>query len=484
MDVIKKTIKMSDMSDTSSKKSRRQVSHEQDIQNSSVLCNVVANVVVVAADVELRQRRLRRKRTRNVVRKCRVHRVRKRRFVEDIYKELGPVFFRRAYRMRYRTFKTLAEELRPYIVSACRQKEEGVPSRGIPNGPILPDVRLACAIRWFSAASSYDLMTTYGTGHTDTINSYWYVVDAINRHPKFKIEYPKDHDQQRRIAQGFQNVSRAGFNCCAGAIDGILIWIHKPSKKDCKDVGCDTGKFRCGRKKKYGLNCQAVCDVRGRILDISIMYPGSTSDCLAFEGMSLFRDLEEGLLAPGLCLFGDSAYLNAPYMATPYTGVSGGTKDSYNFYHSQLRIRIECTFGMLTHRWAILRSAIPMNVGIAKTVALVVALAKLHNYCIDADERDIASNTARDEWNSEVNGAVPLAPVDEDLQHAGNEVIPEQLLHGGHHFDDIGTAGRRTRQRRYQRTANGAPLPRESLHSHIASIGVTRPTARPTTTRR
>ena len=47
---IKKTIKMSDMSDTSSKKSRRQVSHEQDIQNSSVLCNVVANVVVVAAD--------------------------------------------------------------------------------------------------------------------------------------------------------------------------------------------------------------------------------------------------------------------------------------------------------------------------------------------------------------------------------------------------------------------------------------------------
>ena len=82
----------------------------------------------------------------------------------------------------------------------------------------------------------------------------------------------------------------------------------------------------CGRKKKFGLNCQAVCDVRGRILDISIIYPGSTSDCLAFEGMSLFRDLEGGLLAPGLCLFGDNAYLNSSYMATPYSGVSGGTK--------------------------------------------------------------------------------------------------------------------------------------------------------------
>ncbi len=133
----------------------------------------------------------------------------------------------------------------------------------------------------------------------------------------------------------------------------------------------------------FGLvNCQAVCDVRGRILDVSIMYPGSTSDCLAFKGMSLFCDLEKGLLAPGLCLFGDNAYMNSTYIATPYSGVSGGTKDSYNFYHSQLRIRIDYAFGMLTHRWAILRSAISMNVSIATTVALVVALAKLHIYCI------------------------------------------------------------------------------------------------------
>jgi hypothetical protein len=98
--------------------------------------------------------------------------------------------------MRYRTFKALADELPPYIVAASGRKKEGCPSRFFSNGPILPDVRLACAIHWLSAASSYDLMTMFGTGHTDTIKSYWYVVDAINCHPKFKIEYPKDHDQQ------------------------------------------------------------------------------------------------------------------------------------------------------------------------------------------------------------------------------------------------------------------------------------------------
>jgi hypothetical protein len=38
--------------------------------------------------------------------------------------------------------------------------------------------------------------------------------------------------------------------------------------------------------------------------------------------------------------FGDNAYLNTPYMATPFTNVAGdpnrAAEDSYIFYHSQL----------------------------------------------------------------------------------------------------------------------------------------------------
>jgi hypothetical protein len=161
----------------------------------------------------------------------------------------------------------------------------------------------------------------------------------------------------------------------------MLIWVHRPRERDCVESGCScAGKFFCGLRKKFGLNCQAVSNFRGRILDISMIYSGSTSDCLAFEGMTLFQKLENGILAPGLCLFGDNAYLNTSYMTTPYAAVSGGSKDAaYNFYHSQLRIRIECTLGIFTHRWSILRSAIPMNVSVRKTVALVICLAKLHN---------------------------------------------------------------------------------------------------------
>lgn len=83
-------------------------------------------------------------------------------------------------------------------------------------------VRLACALCCFASGSpAYDLMTTYGIGHTDTFNSVWYAVDAVNRHPRFNIEYPDNLDKQRSIAQGFTKVSSTGFVCCAGAVDGI-----------------------------------------------------------------------------------------------------------------------------------------------------------------------------------------------------------------------------------------------------------------------
>jgi hypothetical protein len=45
---------------------------------------------------------------------------------------------------------------------------------------------------------------------------------------------------------------------------------------------------------RFGLNCQAVSDSRGRLLDLSMMYPGSASDYLPFEGLALHERLKNG----------------------------------------------------------------------------------------------------------------------------------------------------------------------------------------------
>jgi hypothetical protein len=121
-----------------------------------------------------------------------------------------------------------------------------------------------------------------------------------------------------------------------------------------------------------------------------------------------------------------------------------------------------------------------VNITIQKTVALVIALAKLHNFCIDADDgnSDLAS-TANDEWNTELNGGVPMVDIVLQGDSSEDAIIPEQLLDVGHHNDDIGgSIGRYNRQRRYNNISDnsGVPLPRDRLHSYIETIGMTRPT--------
>ena len=133
--------------------------------------------------------------------------------------------------------------------------------------------------------------------------SVWAVVEAMNNLDVFNIEYPDSEEVQLELACKFQSVSEVNFSNCAGAIDGILIWILNPSEEDASNAGCG------GRKGKFGLNCQAVSDVRGRILDLSIGLPGASSDCIAFEGSDLYERLEGGLLNNGLVLLGDNVYL-------------------------------------------------------------------------------------------------------------------------------------------------------------------------------
>ncbi len=55
-------------------------------------------------------------------------------------------------------------------------------------------------------------------------------------------------------------------------------------------------------------------------------------------------------------------------------------KDSYNFFLSQLRIRIEMTFGMLPAKWQILKR--PLQVIIRNTGKVFPTCARLHNFII------------------------------------------------------------------------------------------------------
>lgn len=128
---------------------------------------------------------------------------------------------------------------------------------------------------------------------------------------------------------------------------------------------------------------------------------------------------------------------------------------------------------MLVHRWAILRSEISFNVTIVKVVALVNALAKLHNFCIDVQDRH--------GYDEQVLDSMPLDT--HHLRRYGGLVslnncttcgqdspIPTDLLGAGHHAHDY------PRDDMIQRISRLVTvLPRTMLMRHVVERGMRRP---------
>jgi hypothetical protein len=118
-------------------------------------------------------------------------------------------------------------------------------------------------------------------------------------------------------------------------------------------------------------------------------------------------------------------------MSIPIPGTNiTQAEDAYNFYFSQLRITIERAFGILVHRFGVLRA--PLSISIKKVPPMIMCLMRLHNYCIDTVGRKTCAGLEDDEafiqyraWRNDAT-AVSLN------QHR----VPEDLLGSGHHRRD------------------------------------------------
>ena len=88
-----------------------------------------------------------------------------------------------------------------------------------------------------------------------------------------------------------------------------------------------------------------------------------------------------------LCIVGDGAYSSMNQILKPCKRPElrrdvSGAKDSYNFYVSQLRINIECCFGMLINKFPILQSALKTPL-LRNAVDTFTVCCIIHNLCID-----------------------------------------------------------------------------------------------------
>ena len=103
-------------------------------------------------------------------------------------------------------------------------------------------------------------------------------------------------------------------------------------------------------------------------------------------------------------MIGDNAYINTFWLLTPFNKAEKGSdihrygyevtyyrnylhisyccfRDAYCYYVSQLRIRIEMAFGLLTMRWQIFKK--PLVGKLKNHRHTITAAMKLHNFCIN-----------------------------------------------------------------------------------------------------
>jgi hypothetical protein len=232
-------------------------------------------------------------------------------------------------------------------------------------------------LHFLAGASYLDVMVHAGISRAAFYSSVYKGLDAINRCLELQLKMPMLLTDMQDNANAFQQLSLDGrLGGCIGALDGWLCQIKVPSKNETINVG---GYFS-SHYQSYGVNMQAACDADCRFIHISILCPGGTGDSKAFGACYLHQYVSS--LPQGFYMLADNAYTLSDTLLIPYSGVDkqDPSKDVFNFYLSQLCIRIEQAFGLLVSKWRIFKK--PLEAKLFRVGHIVQACARLHNFCV------------------------------------------------------------------------------------------------------
>ncbi len=302
---------------------------------------------------------------------------RKRRDPDVLLQEsLDDGMFEREYRMSYTSFCKLFDLLVDGLRSSPRNPRVDV---------ILPKTKLLMTIRFLAGASYIDIVRIHGVSRQSVFKHVKKVINLIadNEHIG-AVEWPETPEACDEFALQWAGKSgpsafRGLHQTCIGALDGALIETKSPTKKETKRPN----DYRSGHKKQIGLNVQAICDAKLRFMSLSCRCPGKTNDWMAYLRATMSTQIDN--LPPLYYIVGDAAYVTSEHLLVPYPGTNlDQREDAYNFYLSQLMIRIEQAFALLVGRWGIFWR--PLQVPLHHQPTLILATCKLHNFCIDERE--------------------------------------------------------------------------------------------------
>jgi hypothetical protein len=252
-----------------------------------------------------------------------------------------------------------------------------------------------------------EAMRTHGVSRAQAYSNFHRVVRAINSTASLAILFPSTTMELKSTAARWKARSKHGlFEYLIGCIDGLFLKVKLPPKTRFMNQN----SFYSDSKKAYGISFQGICDSQFRFLAFTCGHKGCTNDVDAYEQGDLLQ-LVKGLKFP-YHLNGDGAYVDSSGMMSPYPGtnlhLTDQDSETFNWFHSSLRILIEITFGIFIQKWGIFWK--PIEYDITFTPEIVHACVRLHNFAIDNKVSIINQNGARE---------CPL--IDEDGRLVGDE---------------------------------------------------------------
>jgi hypothetical protein len=279
------------------------------------------------------------------------------------------------YGMTFDGFNLLLEMLLPALEVCPHQAQRANPF----SAPITSASRLAACLIELKGGRRMEVMRTHGIAKSTAAVNFKRTIRAINQLSALAIKCDASPEALRARAKRFeQRSTHKTFSFVTGAMDGLALSIRTPSKAKVMNQT----NFYSGSKKKMCLNMQAVCDADAKFLIISCQHSGCTSDQEAFQTSSL-KDIAMMHEFP-YHLIADNAYSLTEVVMVPYSAFDHHEfpeRESFNFWHSQLRITIERAFGIYVRRWGIFSR--PSPYGLKFFCEIVEATCRLHNFCID-----------------------------------------------------------------------------------------------------
>jgi hypothetical protein len=290
-------------------------------------------------------------------------------------------------------FAKLLEMIKPGLQVDEAKAELRTGTRAITAGE-----KLQMALRYFAGARVLDLCGYYGVSERFVYHYIFLVCDLLCKHPELQLKFPKTADQQKQTAAEFASRSFHGvLRGCLGAIDGWLVLIKAPSAKECQ--GGNVRSYFSGHYQTYGINVQACVDIHSRFTAVSMACPGKTNDAQAWVCWKLSKIIES--FPFGYYLVGDNAYPCCDRLLTPFNITEKDNcvyRDSFNFYLSQLRIRVEMAFGLLVCKFRIFKK--PLEVSLKNVHRIVHAAMVLHNFHITERLKNTGVVMARETYDT------------------------------------------------------------------------------------